>query len=47
MTKLIDFLSSSEITVGYNGLRDYIVPLFSDFFSTDRLDDTQKQDLQP
>jgi hypothetical protein len=25
LNRLIDFLSSSEITVGYNGVRDYIM----------------------
>lgn len=36
----------SEITVGYNGIRDYITPFFYEFFQSDRVDETLKQDLQ-
>lgn len=32
LDKLIDFLAASEITVGYNGIRDYITPFFYEFF---------------
>lgn len=46
MDKLISFLSQSEITVGYNGIRDHLTPLFHDFFSSDKLDVSFKQELQ-
>ena len=42
MEKLIDYLASSEITVGYNGIRDHITPLFIDFFKSEKIKDTLK-----
>lgn len=42
LNRLIDFLSSSEITVGYNGVRDYIMQMFYDFFSSERVDENLK-----
>lgn len=42
LNRLIDFLSSSEITVGYNGVRDFIMQLFYDFFSSERVDENLK-----
>jgi len=32
LNRLVDLLNSSEITIGYNGIRDYITPLFTEFF---------------
>jgi hypothetical protein len=46
LNRLIDFLSSSEITVGYNGVRDYIMQMLYDFFSSERVDENLKQELQ-
>lgn len=46
MEKLINFLASSEITVGYNGIRDHITPFFQEFFLTEKIDDQVKQDIQ-
>ena len=45
--KLIDFLASSTITVGYNGLRDHIMQLLTEFFLPDKLDETLRQELMP
>ena len=43
---LIAFLSQSQITVGYNGIRDYIMQLFYEFFQTDKIEDQLKADLK-
>lgn len=32
--------------MGYNGVRDYIMHLFYDFFQADRVDETLKQEIQ-
>lgn len=45
MGKLIDFLSSSEITVGYNGIWDNLMPMFYDFFTTDKVNETIRQEI--
>ena len=42
MEKLIDYLAFSEITVGYNGIRDHITPLFKDFFKYEKIENTVK-----
>jgi hypothetical protein len=47
MEKLIDFLASSEITVGYNGIRDNVTPFFQDFFQSEKIEDSVKQEIQP
>lgn len=46
LNKMISFLQESEITVGYNGVRDYIMQLFYDFFSFERIEEQLKQELQ-
>jgi hypothetical protein len=46
MEKLIDYLASSEITVGYNGIRDFITPFFQEFFLSENLDDQVKTEIQ-
>eukprot|EP00347_Sterkiella_histriomuscorum_P006427 403352815 len=46
LSKLIDFLGASEITVGYNGIRDHIMLFFNDFFQSEKIDETLKQDIQ-
>jgi len=28
MKGLIEYLSSSEITAGYNGIRDFVIPIY-------------------
>ena len=43
--KLITFLSHSEITVGYNGIRDYLVPIYNFFFTSDMVEDSTRTDL--
>ena len=45
MDKLITFLQRSEITVGYNGIRDYITPMISYFFNSEYVDEGIRQDL--
>jgi hypothetical protein len=45
--RLIDFLASSTITIGYNGVRDQIMTLISDFFTPEKVDETLKKELQP
>lgn len=46
MDHLINFLSSSEITIGYNGVRDYIMPMLYDFFQAEKVADNIKQEIQ-
>jgi serine/threonine-protein phosphatase 4 regulatory subunit 1 len=43
----LDFLASSLISIGYNGIRDHILTLLTDFFQPDHLDEALKQELQP
>jgi len=45
--KLISFLSHSEISVGYNGIRDFITPLYNDFFLNAHVDEETRTELQP
>ena len=45
LTSLITFLNASEITAGYNGIRDHLIPLYEDFFNGDLLDESTKSDL--
>lgn len=45
MGKLISFLAKSEISAGYNGIRDYLTPLYSEFFLNGIVDDETKNDL--
>ena len=42
---LIDFLASSEITVGYNGVRDFVMSWLYDFFSSEKVSESLKQEL--
>ena len=42
MEKLIDYLASSEITLGYNAVRDHITPLLIDFFQSKKIENTLK-----
>lgn len=44
-TKLIGYLSQSEITAGYNGIRDNIIPIFKFFFESSKIEDTTRAEL--
>ena len=33
--------------MGYNGIRDHIMSFFYDFFQSDKIDETLKQEIQP
>lgn len=44
--KLITFLSESSITAGYNGIRDFLTPLYYDFFRSEDVYDTTRLDVQ-
>lgn len=44
--KLIAFLSASEITAGYNGIRDHLTPLYNDFYLNGLLDDDTRYEMQ-
>ena len=46
MTRLIGFLSRSEITAGYNGIRENLIPIFKFFFESDLVEDTTRSELQ-
>ncbi len=46
MTRLISYLSKSEITAGYNGIRDNLIPIFKFFFESDLIEDTTRSELQ-
>lgn len=43
LEKLINFLNKSEITDGYNGIRDSITPMFSEYFKPDRVSEDLRQ----
>ena len=43
--KVISFLSRSKISAGYNGIRDYITPLYSEFFLNGQVDDETRIEL--
>lgn len=43
--KLISFLAKSEISAGYNGIRDHLTPIYSEFFLNGIVDDETKNDL--
>lgn len=45
MKRLINFLSESEITAGYNGVRDNLIPIFRFFFESDQIEDGTRSDL--
>lgn len=45
LSRLIEFLGSSEITVGYNGVRDFVMPILSDFFNPEKTSDNLRQEL--
>lgn len=45
--KVISFFSRSEISAGYNGIRDYITPLYNEFFLNGQVDDDTRLELQP
>jgi len=45
MTKLIEYLSQSTITAGYNGIRDNLVPIFRFFFESALIEDTTRAEL--
>jgi len=42
---LINFLSESKITAGYNGIRDYLCPMYYEFFMSERVEDTTRSDI--
>lgn len=44
--KLVSFLSQSHISVGYDGIRDHMTPLLSEFFLSQAIDDDTRQQLQ-
>ena len=46
-TKLIEYLRKSEITAGYNGIRDNLVPIFRFFFESTQIEDTTRTELAP
>lgn len=46
LDKLIGYLASSEITVGYNGIRDHVTLIFQEFFQADKVDEQVRQELQ-
>jgi len=42
---LITFLSESQITAGYNGIRDYLCPMYYEFFMSERVEDSTRADM--
>lgn len=46
MPKMVEFLRKSEITAGYNGIRDNLIPLFRFFFESPQIEDTTRTELQ-
>lgn len=46
LRKLISYLSQSEITVGYNGIRDYLIPIFAFFFTSDTIEEATRTELK-
>jgi hypothetical protein len=45
LSKLISFLAQSAISAGYNGIRDYLTPLYSEFFLNGIVDDETRAEL--
>lgn len=48
LSKLISFLSLSSISAGYNGIRDHLTPLYSEFFLAGavEVDDEARMEIQ-
>ena len=48
LTGVINFLTESQITAGYSGIRDQVTPLFQDFFvDSDMYEEFTKVELMP
>lgn len=43
--KLITFLSNSEISAGYDGIRDHLTPIYNEFFLSGLVDDETRIEL--
>lgn len=43
--QLVRYLKNSEIAAGYDGIRDHLIPLYEDFFRSDSIEDSTRNDL--
>ena len=47
LEKLIRFLTRSEITAGYEAIRDHLTPIYNEYFLSGYLDDDVRLELHP